>query len=157
MCAKVKTKKAKIDFKSSVTSILESHLLYLEPEQLEPLLNDLLIFYNETFKPDDSTPFWSDLVSHWLNFYLEIVGEKCEFNAVEAINLKRISKTLRHRYLEAVPTGIWDLQTCIRQHELYYRSAITISFYRQALSLTNLYSKFNEIVAQLSARKKSQE
>lgn len=156
MPTKKLTKKKAIDFKMGITSILESHGLHLEQDQLSPLLSDLEIYFNETFRPDNSTVYWSELVSHWLAFYFEIVGEKPEFTAIEAINLKRINKVLKHRYMEAVINGVWDKQTCLRQQELYYRSAITIDFYKQNLSLTILYSKFNEITSRLSAIRKKQ-
>jgi len=156
MCAKLTTKKSKQTFKDGITSILESHHLFLEPEVLEPLLKDFEEFFNNTFSPDDSTMFWSELVSQWISFYQEVTGDKPEFTPIEAMNLKRLNKVLRIRYMNAKVDGIWDLHTCITQQEIYYRSATTISFYKQALSLTNLYSKFNEIVAQLSAIKKKQ-
>lgn len=153
---KLKTKKSKISFNEGIKYILESHGLFIDPKLLNPITESLQEYFNNVFKPDDSTPYWSELVTQWVVFYEEITGNKPEFTQIEAINLKRLNKTLKTRYLGR-KNGIWDLHTSITQQELYYRSAITISFYKQALSLTNLYSKFNEIVAQLSARNKTQQ
>lgn len=158
MCAKVKTKRGKVDFKTGIQKILEAHSLYLEPEQLDPLLDSLLIYFNEKFKPDDSVPFFAELVSQYMAIFEEITeGEKASFNDIMGINLKRLSKILKYRYLTKNPNGIWDLNTCLTQHEIYYRMVITIPFMKQNFTPTMMYSKHNENVATLAARRISQE
>lgn len=155
--AKVKTKRGKVDFKTGIQGILEAHSLYLEQEQLDPLLEDMLTYFNSVYKPDDSIPFFADLVKHYMSIYEELTEEKPAFNPIQAVNLKRLCKTLEKRYLKINPQGIWDSHTAITQLELFYRHATTIPFYKSSFSASMLYSKFDEIISQLAAKRKSQE
>jgi len=157
MSMKVKTKVQKRNFKEGVLSILAAHQIIPEKDNEELLIKDLETYFNEVYKPDDSTPYWSDLVNQWREFYKEIVEDYPEFNPIEAINLKRLSKILRTRYMKNVNGDpIWDLNTCLRQHLIFYTMVTSLNFYRKNLSLTIMYSKFNEITSQLAELKKSQ-
>lgn len=154
---KLKTKKAKTSFADGITSILEAHGLHLESESLEPLLKDFEIYFNETFKPDNKTPFWTELVSQYIAFYLELVGEKPVFNPIQAISLKKLSKVLMERYLKANNNGIWDLQVCLKQHDTFYRMVCTLDFYRRSFTVSLCYNNFDTIIAQLSDKRKKQQ
>jgi len=154
---KAKTKKAKKSFKESVAGILESHSLFLEPEILEPLLEDLLTFYNETFRPSDDVPHFKYLVSQYMAKFEEITeGEKASFSAVMGVNLKRLSKILQSRYLTKNPSGIWDLNTCLTQFSMYYEAILTIPFMRQNFTPTMMYSRHNENITYLAAMRKKE-
>lgn len=158
MPSKLKTKKVKKTFKESITKILESHTLHLEPENLEPLLDDLLTFYNETFRPSDDVPHFKELVSQYMAKFEEITeGEKASFSAVMGINLKRLSKVLQSRYLTKNPSGIWDLNSCLTQHAMYYEAILTIPFMRQNFTPTMMYSRHNENITYLAEKRKKHE
>lgn len=137
-------------------AILKSHHINLGDESLQPLLNDFEIYFNSVYKPVENIPFWNDIVSQYLSFYKELTGDNAVFNPIQAINLKRLTKTLQQRYLSKNPTCIWDLNTCLYQHLLFYNMVITIPFYRSSFSATIMYSKFDEIASQLAERKKKE-
>lgn len=153
---KLKSKKAKQNFKEGLTAILISHHINISEEKLHPLLNDFEIYFNNVYRPEENIPFWSDIVSQYLSFYKELTGDNAVFNPIQAINLKRLTKTLQKRYLSKNTAGIWDLNTCITQHLVFYNMVITIPFYRSSFSATIMYSKFDEIASQLAERKKKE-
>ena len=157
MPPKLKTKKAKADFKTGLTCILESHHLFLEPEVLDPLLENLTIFFNDVYRPDDTVVHFPQLVAQYMSKFEEITeGEKASFTPIMAINLKRLTKILQKRYMDRTPTGIWDLNSCLTQHLGYYEMILTIPFMRQNFTPTMMYSRHNENITYLAERNKKQ-
>jgi len=155
MCAKIKTKKAKLDFAQSIKAILEAHSIYLDASVLDPLVHDMEFYFNSVYKPDDTVMFFPELVKQYMDLFEEITeGERASFNAIMAINLKRLTKILMHRFLIKNPTGIWDKESCLNQHYLYYQSILSIPFMRQNFTPTMMYSRHNENITYLSSKKK---
>lgn len=155
--AKIKTKKAKLSMKQGIDEILKSHGIDLDDSIKEPLLDDMIIYFNSVYKPDDKVLYWSELVSQYMSFYLELVGEKPLFNPIQAIALKKLSKVLMERYLKANNNGIWDLQVCLKQHDTFYRMVCTLDFYRRSFTVSLCYNNFDTIIAQLSDKRKKQQ
>lgn len=154
---KLKTKKAKLTFKEGIKSILEAHSLHLEQETLEPLLLDLQEYFNNVYKPDDTVMHFPQLVAQYMTKFEEVTeGEKASFTPIMAINLKRLSKTLQKRFMDKNPSGIWDLQSCLTQHAIYYEMILIIPFMRQNFTPTMMYSRHNENVSYLADQRKKE-
>lgn len=140
--------------REGINAILKSHAIDLDTEILDPLLDDFIEYFNSVYKPDDTIPYFHELVGHYKQFYRELTnGEECAFNPIQAINLKRLTQTLQKRYLHKHPESIWDSNTALRQLDIFYKSATTLPFYKSCFSATMLYSKFDEIISQLAAIK----
>jgi len=154
---KLKTKKSKSTFRESITKILESHSLFLEPEVLAPLLGDFEIYFNSVYKPDDTAMHFPQLVKQYMDKFEEVTeGGKASFTPIMAINLKRLTKILQKRYLDKNPSGIWCLNSCLTQHALYYEAVLTIPFMRQNFTPTMMYSRHNENITYLADKKRKQ-
>lgn len=154
--AKLKSKKAKFDFKKGLSGILEAHHLHLEPEVLEPLLSDMEQFFNETFKPDNKVAWWNEIVSQYLSYYFELTSEKAAFNPIQAVALKKLSKLLMERYLAANKDAVWDVQACLGQHKIFYDAVCTLDFYKRSFTVAMCYNQFDTIKSQLSAKRNKQ-
>lgn len=158
---KLKNKKEKLSFRDGVTGILESHFINLDPAQLDPLLDDLETFYNDTFRPNNKSPHFEYLVKQYMGVFFDLTGEKPEFNAIMGINLHRLSMALKNRFLHKKPTALWDLETCLRTHEEYYRYLFNkIPFMRRNFTPTMMYSRFTENIsemAEIAKREKNEE
>jgi len=154
--AKLKTKKSKQTFKEGIEQILESHNIHIDRELLDPLLADLETFFNNTFKPDNTTKYWSELVSQYVDFYLKLTGEKPAFNPIQAAALKKLNKTLMNRYLSNVPNSVWDRDPCLRQQLTYYNACIELDFYRKNFCVALINNNFDMITAQLSDKRKNE-
>lgn len=150
--AKLKTNKAKLSMKDGIDSILKSHGINLDNSIKEPLLNDLLDYFFEVYKPKKTTPpYWSALVANYLSFYQEITGEKASFIPAQASALSKLDKILMSRYINAVKDSVWDEQTALRQHLVFYTEAVKIDFYKRSFNIALLYNNFDMIKSQLSA------
>jgi len=155
--AKLKSKKAKLSFGDSITNILQAHGIDLDDSVRLPLIEDLTTFYNDTFRPDDKTVYFSQLVGQYMSIFEEVTeGDKAEFNFIHGKNLKLLTKVLMKRYLEKNHTGIWDLQTCMNQHELYYRAILTIPFMVKNFTPTMMYSRHTENISYLADQRRRQ-
>lgn len=155
--AKLKTKKAKLSFSESITNILGAHGIDLDDSIRLPLIEALTTFYNDTFRPDDTVPYFSQLVGQYMAKFEEITeGEKCQMNPLIGINLKRLTKVLEKRYFDKNPTGIWTLEACLASHSIYYEMILTIPFMRQNFTPTMMYSRHNENVTYLADRRRKE-
>lgn len=151
---KLKTKKKVADFREGITQILESHFINLEPAVLDPLLDDLETFFNETFKPNNKSPYFSHLVKQYMLIFVDLVGEKPTFNPIMGDKLHKLSKVLESRYIEkeiqAGRNPIWDLETCLRVHEEYYRYLYAkLPFMQKNFTPKMMYDRFNENLSEM--------
>jgi hypothetical protein len=106
------------------------------------------------YKPDNKTVWWQELVSHYFKYYEELVGEIPAFMGAEAKGLKEVSAVLQKRYLHKNKEGIWDAETAVRQHQIFYDMVITLPFVRQNFSIAFLHNQFDKVVSQLAHQKK---
>lgn len=155
--AKLKTNKAKLSMKDGIDSILKSHGIDLDNSIKEPLLNDLVEYFNSVYKPNKTTPkYWSALVANYLSFYKLITNEKASFPPAHASALSKLDKVLMNRYLGTHTDAVWDEYTSLRQHLIFYNEAIKLDFYKRSFCISMLYNNFDSIRAQLADLKNKQ-
>ena len=148
MCAKLKSKKAIKSFKEGMNSIFSTHGVEPTPE----LIDSLEQYFFEVYKPKKTTPpYWAALVANYLSFYQEITGEKASFIPAQASALSKLDKILMSRYINAVKDSVWDEQTALRQHLVFYTEAVKIDFYKRSFNIALIYNNFDMIKSQLSA------
>lgn len=150
---KIKTKKASNSFQSGITAILLAHGIEIPIDRSEKVLNDLLYYFNEKWKPDNKVKHWQDIVNLYFLVYRNINDTEPAFLGNEARALKEVSNILMSRYLKKNINGIWDAETCIRQFETLYSIIITLPFVKQNFSIAFVANNFDKITSQLSAKK----
>lgn len=156
---KPKTKRQKADFKTGLNSVLQSFGIDLDDHLKDQVIDSISEYIINSFKPDNKTMHWNQLVEHYFKFYEHDAknGVEPAFMFQEPKALKEISNVLKSRYLKKNKDGIWDAPTAVIQHEAFYRNAMTLPFIAQNFSISFLYSNFDKIVSNLSANRNKQE
>ena len=155
--SKIKTNKAKLSMKDGIDCILKSHGINLGGSIKEPVLNDLLDYFFEVYKPKKTTPsYWSALVKQYLEYYKLITNEKASFPPAHASALSKLDKVLMNRYLGTHTDAIWDEYISLRQHLIFYNEAIKLDFYKRSFCISMLYNNFDSIRANLADLKKKE-
>jgi hypothetical protein len=151
--AKITTKKGATSFQDGITAILLAHGIEVPTDRREKLLSDMLYYFNDKYKPDNKVKHWNECVTLYFTVYRNITDNEPAFLGNEARALKEVSNTLMSRYLKKNINGIWDVETCIRQHEIFYSMITTIPFVKQNFSIAFVANNFDKITSQLSAKK----
>lgn len=148
--AKIKTVRQSKNFFEGIKGILNLYKIEIPLDKEESFLCDMKHYFNEVYKPDNKTVWWQELVSHYFKYYEELVGEIPAFMGAEAKGLKEVSAVLQKRYLHKNKEGIWDAETAVRQHQIFYDMVITLPFVRQNFSIAFLHNQFDKVVSQLA-------
>lgn len=152
--AKIKTKKGASSFGDGISAILLAHGIEIPIDRREKLLSDILYYFNDKYRPDNKVKHWNECVNLYFLTYRNITDNEPAFLGNEARALKEVSNTLMSRYLKKNINGIWDAETCIRQHEIFYSMITTIPFVKQNFSIAFVANNFDRITSQLSNKPK---
>lgn len=152
--AKIKTKKQVKNFSEGIKGIMALYKISIPQDKEEVFLEDMKHYFNEVYKPDNKTIWWQELVNHYFQYYEDLVDEIPAFMGAEAKGLKEVSAVLQRRYLHKNKDGIWDAETAVNQHQVFYDMVITLPFVRQNFSIAFLHNQFDKVVSQLSHQKK---
>lgn len=154
--AKPKTKKDITAFKAGLIPLLKSSNVELPETEMDKLLENLMIYFSNKYRPDEKTPHWNALVSQYFQTYQEVVGERPAFLSSEPKGLKQISQILMDRYMKKNPQGIWDEETALKQHQIFYQAILTLHNAKQYFSISYLHLNFDKLCSQLAYKNKYQ-
>jgi hypothetical protein len=148
--AKIKTKKQIKTFSEGIKGIMDLYNISMPKDKEESFFEDMKHYFNEVYRPDNKTMHWQQLVNHYFAYYEELVGELPAFMGAEAKGLKDVSAVLQKRYLHKNVDGVWDAETAVHQHQIFYDMVITLPFIKQNFSIAFLHNQFDKVVSQLA-------
>jgi hypothetical protein len=148
--AKIKTAKQSKNFNEGIKGIMNLYKIEIPIDKETLFLEDMKAYFNTVYKPDNKTVWWQELVNHYFRYYEDLVGEIPAFMGAEAKGLKEVSAVLQRRYLHKNKNSIWDAETAVNQHQIFYDMVITLPFVRQNFSIAFLHNQFDKVVSQLA-------